>query len=46
MAIGLPKHWNKKNPFPWIDEITQGNMIESNFFESTVKEYSTGSLEW
>ncbi len=46
MAVGLPKHWNKKNPFPWIDEITQGNMTESNFFESTVREYSTGSLEW
>lgn len=45
-AVGLPKKWNTKNPFPWLDEITQGNMIESNFFESTVKEYSTGSLEW
>ncbi|MEI6835943.1 MAG: ribonucleotide-diphosphate reductase subunit beta [Candidatus Falkowbacteria bacterium] len=45
-AIGLPKKWNVENPFPWLDEITQGNMTESNFFESTVKEYSTGSLEW
>jgi len=46
VALGLPKQWNATNPFPWIDEITQGNMTESNFFESTVKEYSTGSLEW
>lgn len=45
-AIGLEKVWGSKNPFPWLDEMTQGNMTESNFFESTVKEYSTGSLEW
>lgn len=45
-ALGLPKIWNVENPFPWLDEFTQGNMTESNFFESTVKEYSTGSLEW
>ena len=45
-ALGLPKKWNAENPFLWLDEFTQGNMTESNFFESTVKEYSTGSLEW
>jgi len=45
-AIGLPKVYNSKNPFPWIDEITQSSMIEVNFFEGTVKEYSTGTLEW
>ncbi|MEI8361335.1 MAG: ribonucleotide-diphosphate reductase subunit beta [bacterium] len=45
-ALGLPKKWNTENPFTWLDEFTQGNMTESNFFESTVKEYSTGSLEW
>ena len=45
-AIGLPKAFNAKNPFPWIDEFTQGNMIEVNFFEGTVREYQTGSLEW
>lgn len=45
-ALGLPKKWNTENPFPWLDDFTQGNMTESNFFESTVKEYSTGSLEW
>ncbi len=45
-SIGLAKIYNSKNPFPWIDEITQGNMIETNFFEGTVREYSVGSLEW
>ncbi|NBV42586.1 ribonucleotide-diphosphate reductase subunit beta, partial [bacterium] len=45
-SIGLPKVWNSQNPFPWIDELTQGNMIEVNFFEGRVKEYQTGTLEW
>ncbi len=45
-SIGLPKVWGSKNPFPWIDEMTQGSMIEVNFFEGKVKEYSTGTLKW
>ena len=45
-AIGLPKYWNSSNPFPWIDEITQTSMIEVNFFEGAVKEYSVGALDW
>ena len=45
-AIDLPKVYHSKNPFPWIDEITQGSMIEVNFFEGTVKEYSRGTLDW
>jgi len=45
-AIGLTKVWHSKNPFPWIDEITQTSMIETNFFEGTVKEYATGTLDW
>ncbi len=46
-SIGLPKIWNASNPFPWVDEFTQGNMIETNFFEGTVREYQTGgTLEW
>ena len=44
--MGLPKQFNVENPFLWIDEITQGSMIEVNFFEGTVKEYSSGTLEW
>ncbi len=45
-SIGLPKLWNSKNPFPWIDEFTQGSMIEVNFFEGTIREYQTGTLQW
>jgi len=45
-SIGLPVQWNAKNPFPWIDEMTQSNMIEVNFFEGRVKEYQTGTLQW
>jgi ribonucleoside-diphosphate reductase beta chain len=45
-AMGLPKIWNAQNPFPWVDEMTQGNMIEVNFFEGTVREYSVGALSW
>ena len=44
--IGLPKHFNSTNPYPWLDEFTQGSMIEVNFFEGTVREYQTGTLEW
>jgi ribonucleoside-diphosphate reductase beta chain len=45
-SIGLPKAYNAKNPYPWLDEFTQGSMIEVNFFEGTVREYQSGSLEW
>jgi ribonucleoside-diphosphate reductase beta chain len=46
-AIGLEPIWpGAKNPYPWIDEMTQGSMTEVNFFEGKVKEYSTGTLEW
>ena len=45
-SIGLQKEWESKNPFPWIDEFTQGSMTETNFFEGTVREYSVGSLDW
>ena len=29
-SIGLPTLWNSSNPFPWLDQFTQGNMIEVN----------------
>lgn len=45
-SIGLPKQYNVTNPLPWLDEFTQGNMIETNFFEGKVREYQSGSLEW
>lgn len=46
VSIGFTKIWKTPNPFPWIDEMTQGNMIEVNFFEGKIKEYQTGALEW
>lgn len=46
IAIGIPAHFNARNPFPWIDQFTQGSMIEVNFFEGTVKEYTSGALQW
>lgn len=46
LCLGLPRVWNSQNPFPWIDELTQGSMIEVNFFEGRVKEYQSGTLEW
>jgi ribonucleoside-diphosphate reductase beta chain len=45
-ALGLPTVWNSKNPFGWIDDFTQGSMMEVNFFEGTVREYQVGSLHW
>jgi ribonucleoside-diphosphate reductase beta chain len=46
MAIGIEPYFKTKNPFPWIDQFTQGAMIEVNFFEGTVREYSSGALQW
>ena len=44
--IGLPKIYNKENPFPWMSQATDLNK-EKNFFESRVTEYQTaGSLDW
>ncbi|KAK3575714.1 hypothetical protein CHS0354_030046 [Potamilus streckersoni] len=45
--LGLAEQWpNAKNPFPWIDEMTQGKMTETNFFEGRVREYASGTLDW
>lgn len=44
--LGLSAVWESENPCPWIDDFTQGNMIEVNFFEGRVKDYKVGSLEW
>ena len=45
-SLGLPKQYFAENPIPWLDSFTQGNMIETNFFEGKVREYQSGSLEW
>lgn len=44
--IGLPKIFNKANPFPWMSQATDLTK-EKNFFETRVTEYQTaGSLKW
>lgn len=44
--IGLPKIYNKPNPFPWMSQATDLTK-EKNFFETRVTEYQTaGSLNW
>lgn len=44
--IGLPKLYNKENPFPWMSLSVDLNK-EKNFFETRVTEYQTAaSLEW
>jgi len=44
--IGLPKVYNKDNPFPWMSQSVDLNK-EKNFFETKVTEYQTaGSLKW
>jgi ribonucleoside-diphosphate reductase beta chain len=44
--IGLPKVYNKENPFPWMSQSTDLSK-EKNFFETRVTEYQTaGNLSW
>jgi len=44
--IGLPKVYNKENPFPWMSQSTDLSK-EKNFFETRVTEYQTaGNLKW
>lgn len=44
--LGLPKVYDRENPFPWMSTATDLNK-EKNFFETRVTEYQTaGSLEW
>lgn len=45
-AVGLPKQYNVKNPFPWMSEAVDLSK-EKNFFETRVTEYQTGgTLNW
>lgn len=44
--IGLPKKYNKANPFPWMSQAVDLPK-EKNFFETRVTEYQTGgALKW
>lgn len=45
-AVGLPKQFNVKTPFPWMSEAVDLSK-EKNFFETRVTEYQTGgTLDW
>jgi ribonucleoside-diphosphate reductase beta chain len=44
--LGLPKQYNRDNPFPWMSQATD-LAKEKNFFETRVTEYQQGSaLAW
>ena len=44
--LGLPKQYNRENPFPWMSQSTD-LMKEKNFFETRVTEYQVGAaLDW
>ncbi|MBI4141250.1 ribonucleotide-diphosphate reductase subunit beta [Candidatus Woesearchaeota archaeon] len=44
--IGLPKVYDKENPFPWMSQATDLSK-EKNFFETRVTEYRVaGALKW
>jgi ribonucleoside-diphosphate reductase beta chain len=44
--LGLPKRYNRENPFPWMSQSTD-LAKEKNFFETRVTEYQTGAaLAW
>ncbi len=43
--LGLMEIYHTSNPFPWLSKSTDLSK-EKNFFETTVVEYQTGSLNW
>jgi ribonucleoside-diphosphate reductase beta chain len=44
--LGLPKRYNRENPFPWMSQSTD-LAKEKNFFETRVTEYQTGAaISW
>lgn len=45
LRVDLPFE-DVRNPFKWIDEFASFNETRANFFESSVNNYSKGSLDW
>ncbi len=43
--LGMAKHYNVANPFPWMSQSTD-LLKEKNFFETRVTEYQVGGLNW
>ncbi|MGE4472477.1 MAG: ribonucleotide-diphosphate reductase subunit beta, partial [Sulfuricurvum sp.] len=45
-AVGLKPLYNVTNPIKWVDDFSKFNDQKTNFFESTVTNYSKGSLSF
>lgn len=43
-SVGFAKLYNVSNPIKWVDDFSKFNDQKTNFFESTVANYSKGSL--
>ena len=44
--VGIPKIYAEvKNPFEWVNAYSTPNSAKQNFFETTVTDYSKGSIE-
>jgi ribonucleotide reductase beta subunit family protein with ferritin-like domain len=42
VALGVPKVWNSKNPFDWMEMISL--QVKTNFFERRVGEYQKAGV--
>lgn len=45
-SVGFEKLYNVTNPIKWVDDFSKFNDQKTNFFESTVANYSKGSLSF
>jgi ribonucleoside-diphosphate reductase beta chain len=45
-AVGYEAEFNVSNPIPWVDGFSSFNDQRTNFFESSVVNYSKGSLDF
>jgi len=45
-AVGFEPLYNVKHPIKWVDDFSKFNDQKTNFFESTVTNYSKGSLNF
>ena len=46
VKLGISSIYNVTNPVPWFKDFSNINGEESNFFESKVKAYSVGGMDW
>ena len=45
-AVGFEKLYNVEHPIKWVDDFSKFNDQKGNFFETTVANYSKGSLDF